>query len=114
VWALFLYEVSLAYLYRISQSVWIVIGLIVDLVLIGSCAITRFAKTPKCYACGTATGGMFNKAEKILAKMEKRNQDLRDKKKRAKEDRGDSDSEQEGEGEDAGIEFGGGENSEEE
>jgi hypothetical protein len=57
---------------------------------------------------------MFNKAEKILAKMEKRNQDLRDKKKRAKEDRGDSDSEQEGEGEDAGIEFGGGEESEEE
>lgn len=57
---------------------------------------------------------MFNKAEKILAKMEKRNQDLRDKKKRAKEDRGDSDSEQEGEGEDAGIEFGGVEESEEE
>jgi hypothetical protein len=26
-----------------------------------SCAVNRFRKTPKCYACGASTGGMFNK-----------------------------------------------------
>ncbi|KAE9401035.1 hypothetical protein BT96DRAFT_818465 [Gymnopus androsaceus JB14] len=26
-----------------------------------ACAIKRFAKTPKCLACGTPTGGMFNR-----------------------------------------------------
>lgn len=26
-----------------------------------ACAISRFAKTPKCFACGTPTGGLFNK-----------------------------------------------------
>lgn len=36
-----------------------------------SCAIARFAKTPKCYACGAPTGGLFNKAEKILEKKRK-------------------------------------------
>lgn len=36
-----------------------------------SCAIKRFAKTPKCYACGAPTGGLFNKAEKILDKKRK-------------------------------------------
>jgi len=33
------------------------------------CAIKRFAKTPKCIACGAQTGGIFNRADKILAKM---------------------------------------------
>ncbi|KAG6813141.1 hypothetical protein H0H92_013765 [Tricholoma furcatifolium] len=37
-----------------------------------ACAIKRFAKTPKCIACGAATGGMFNRAEKILEKINKK------------------------------------------
>lgn len=40
-----------------------------------ACAIKRFAKTPKCIACGAATGGMFNRADKILAKRDKRKQE---------------------------------------
>lgn len=36
-----------------------------------SCAIARFRKTPKCFACGASTGGIFNKATKILERREK-------------------------------------------
>ncbi len=36
-----------------------------------SCAIKRFAKTPKCAACGAPTGGIFNRADKVIAKMKK-------------------------------------------
>ncbi|KAH9033289.1 hypothetical protein EDB85DRAFT_2088814 [Lactarius pseudohatsudake] len=36
-----------------------------------SCAIKRFAKTPKCAACGAPTGGIFNRADKVMAKMKK-------------------------------------------
>ena len=36
------------------------------------CAIKRFAKTPKCIACGAPTAGIFNRADKILAKMNKK------------------------------------------
>ena len=36
------------------------------------CAIKRFAKTPKCIACGAPTGGIFNRADKILAKLNKK------------------------------------------
>lgn len=38
------------------------------------CAIKRFGKTPKCIACGAPTGGIFNRADKILAKLGKRKQ----------------------------------------
>ncbi|KAF8326657.1 uncharacterized protein EI90DRAFT_3070079 [Cantharellus anzutake] len=34
-----------------------------------ACAIKRFAKTPKCAACGAPTGGIFNRADKVIAKM---------------------------------------------
>jgi len=37
-----------------------------------ACAIKRFAKTPKCLACGAPTNGIFNRADKILAKMTKK------------------------------------------
>jgi RING finger protein 113A len=37
-----------------------------------SCAIKRFSKTPKCAACGAPTGGMFNRADKILEKINKK------------------------------------------
>ncbi|KIJ49362.1 hypothetical protein M422DRAFT_246452 [Sphaerobolus stellatus SS14] len=34
-----------------------------------SCAIKRFSKTPKCLACGAPTAGIFNRADKIIAKV---------------------------------------------
>ena len=37
-----------------------------------ACAIKRFSKTSKCFACGAQTGGLFNSATKILAKMERK------------------------------------------
>ncbi|TXT11117.1 hypothetical protein VHUM_01868 [Vanrija humicola] len=60
------------------------------------CAMKRFTKSPKCYACGAATQGLFNKAEKLLAK-------LAAVRKRRMEARGI----EEEEGGDGGIEIGG-------
>ncbi|KAF8971089.1 hypothetical protein BDZ97DRAFT_1337994 [Flammula alnicola] len=37
-----------------------------------ACAIKRYAKTPKCLACGTPTGGIFNRADKIIEKINKK------------------------------------------
>ncbi|KAF5355525.1 hypothetical protein D9758_006384 [Tetrapyrgos nigripes] len=37
-----------------------------------ACAIKRFAKTPKCLACSAPTGGIFNRADKVIDKMEKK------------------------------------------
>jgi RING finger protein 113A len=34
-----------------------------------ACAIKRFAKTPKCIACGAPTGGIFNRADKVIKKL---------------------------------------------
>ncbi|WWD19501.1 hypothetical protein CI109_103962 [Kwoniella shandongensis] len=45
-----------------------------------NCATKRFQKSPKCYACGAATSGIFNTADKILAKMEARNKAKREAK----------------------------------
>ncbi|WRT70380.1 uncharacterized protein IL334_007378 [Kwoniella shivajii] len=45
-----------------------------------NCATKRFIKSPKCYACGAPTSGIFNTADKILAKMEARNKAKRDAK----------------------------------
>lgn len=36
------------------------------------CAIKRYAKTPKCLACGAPTGGIFNRADKIVEKINKK------------------------------------------
>ncbi|KAF7427965.1 RNA-splicing factor [Pleurotus ostreatus] len=36
-----------------------------------ACAIKRFAKTPRCIACGSPTGGIFNRADKIIEKASK-------------------------------------------
>jgi len=33
-----------------------------------ACAIKRYAKNPKCMACGAPTNGIFNKADKIIAR----------------------------------------------
>ncbi|TKY86409.1 hypothetical protein EX895_004558 [Sporisorium graminicola] len=35
-----------------------------------ACAIGRFARNSKCFACGQQTGGLFNSAKNVLAKME--------------------------------------------
>lgn len=40
-----------------------------------ACAIKRFAKTPKCAACGAPTGGIFNRADKVIEKMKKKRED---------------------------------------
>ncbi|GAA6032767.1 hypothetical protein JCM8097_000781 [Rhodosporidiobolus ruineniae] len=37
-----------------------------------SCAIKRFAKTGKCFACGTSTNGVFNRATKLINKQKER------------------------------------------
>lgn len=37
-----------------------------------ACAIKRFAKTPKCLACGAPTAGIFNRADKILDRINKK------------------------------------------
>ncbi|KAH9946959.1 hypothetical protein B0H21DRAFT_741078 [Amylocystis lapponica] len=37
-----------------------------------ACAIKRFSKTPKCAACGAPTGGIFNRADKVIDKMKKK------------------------------------------
>ena len=36
-----------------------------------ACAIKRFSRTPKCAACGAPTGGIFNRADKVLEKIKK-------------------------------------------
>jgi len=51
-----------------------------------ACAIKRFAKTPKCIACGAPTGGIFNRADKILEKINKKKQDKEDRKAAKEED----------------------------
>ena len=49
-----------------------------------ACAIKRFAKTPKCAACGAPTGGIFNRADKVIDKMKKKREA------REQEDEGDN------------------------
>lgn len=44
-----------------------------------ACAIKRFAKTPKCLACGAPTGGIFNRADKIIEKVNKKRKDKEEK-----------------------------------
>ncbi|KAJ7646782.1 hypothetical protein FB45DRAFT_891389 [Roridomyces roridus] len=60
-----------------------------------ACAIKRFAKTPKCLACGAPTGGMFNRADKILEKINKKKTE---KEERRKRDEGDDGEDGEGGG----------------
>jgi len=55
------------------------------------CAIKRFAKTPKCAACGAPTAGIFNRADKVIEKMRKK--------------RGDDEAEEGGDSNPAGVEI---------
>jgi len=43
-----------------------------------ACAIKRNAKTPKCAACGTPTGGLFNRADKVIDKMNQKRKEKED------------------------------------
>jgi RING finger protein 113A len=45
-----------------------------------ACAIKRFARTPKCAACGTPTAGIFNRADKVIEKINRKEdeQDVED------------------------------------
>ncbi|KAJ2957502.1 hypothetical protein NQZ79_g6787 [Umbelopsis isabellina] len=36
------------------------------------CAIKNFAKSTKCFACGASTGGIFNTAKNLIAKIEEK------------------------------------------
>ncbi|KIJ60011.1 hypothetical protein HYDPIDRAFT_177580 [Hydnomerulius pinastri MD-312] len=40
-----------------------------------ACAIKRYAKNPKCLACSAPTGGIFNRADKIIAKLNQKHAD---------------------------------------
>jgi RING finger protein 113A len=44
-----------------------------------SCALKHFAKSPKCFACGLATHGVFNVAKEIIAKVEQRKKAIEDR-----------------------------------
>ncbi|KAI8350194.1 hypothetical protein B0O80DRAFT_389440 [Mortierella sp. GBAus27b] len=51
------------------------------------CALTRYKKTPKCAACQTPTGGIFNSAPKdFMKKVEERKAKLEDAARRRDED----------------------------
>jgi RING finger protein 113A len=43
-----------------------------------ACAIKRNAKTPKCAACGATTGGLFNRADKVIEKVNKKRKEKED------------------------------------
>ncbi|KAG9043156.1 RNA-splicing factor [Tulasnella sp. UAMH 9824] len=52
-----------------------------------ACAIKRFSKTPKCAACGQPTGGIFNRADKVIEKMREK-QKAKEKNEREEEEEG--------------------------
>jgi RING finger protein 113A len=50
-----------------------------------ACAIKRFARTPKCATCLAPTGGIFNRADKVLAKMRQKRADRDERRQEAAE-----------------------------
>jgi RING finger protein 113A len=61
-----------------------------------ACAIKRFAKTPRCLACGSPTGGMFNRADKVIAKREKKRKEKDDRRAARETERGGADEDSNG------------------
>ena len=51
-----------------------------------ACAIKRFAKTPKCLACGSPTAGIFNRADKVIEKMQKKRKEREERDKESDEE----------------------------
>ena len=43
------------------------------------CALDHYRKSQRCYACGAQTGGVFNPAKEIIAKLDKAKNDLGDR-----------------------------------
>ncbi|CAG8478452.1 1299_t:CDS:2 [Cetraspora pellucida] len=43
------------------------------------CALQNFAKSPKCYACGASTNGIFNTAKSLLQKLEEKKKRMAEK-----------------------------------
>ncbi|PWN25149.1 hypothetical protein BDZ90DRAFT_234357 [Jaminaea rosea] len=79
------------------------------------CAIKRYAKTPKCFACGAQTGGIFNSATKIIERMEKRRRGKEEERKEKAKGWGRENGEGEEGGEQEfleGVEIGGGDEEE--
>lgn len=50
-----------------------------------SCALKHFAKSPKCFACGMATHGVFSVAKEIIAKVEQRKRAIEERTKEIRE-----------------------------
>jgi len=44
-----------------------------------TCAIKRYVKTPKCLACGAPTGGIFNRADKVIDRVNKKRKEKEEK-----------------------------------
>ncbi|KAL1695032.1 hypothetical protein GGG16DRAFT_121995 [Schizophyllum commune] len=53
-----------------------------------ACAIKRFAKTPKCLACGSPTAGIFNRADRVIEKMQKKRKEREERDKESDEEGG--------------------------
>lgn len=72
-----------------------------------ACAIKRYARTPKCFACGAQTQGIFNAASKVLERMQ-RAKEVREKDRgERRKGWGDEDEEQQDGGMLEGVEIGG-------
>lgn len=56
-----------------------------------ACAIKRFSKTSKCFACGKQTQGIFNSAAKVLDRMEKARKVKEEEREQRRWNRGDAD-----------------------
>jgi RING finger protein 113A len=53
-----------------------------------SCAIKNYKKSPKCFACGSPTQGVFNTAKKMLERLEEKKKRLDEGKSSDLEDNG--------------------------
>ena len=59
-----------------------------------ACAIKRFGKTSKCFACGKQTQGIFNSAGKVLERMEKARKVREEEREQKRWNRGDQEGAQ--------------------
>ncbi|KAI9146548.1 hypothetical protein BKA69DRAFT_1045300 [Paraphysoderma sedebokerense] len=50
-----------------------------------SCALAHHRKSPKCYACGAATNGIFRTAKELIKKLELKKQKMEEREKMVKE-----------------------------
>lgn len=67
-----------------------------------ACAIKRYARTPKCFACGAQTQGIFNAASKVLERMQ-RAKEVREKDRGERRKGWGDEEEEEEEGQQGGL-----------